>query len=186
MLSMVNPFWYFFSGTFLNRCFLSQFPLLIGRKHWPIRIVSKIFASSSCFIFIISLLGWSGAYKHHLGLLKFYLSFCIIVFATQLLLSIFSLAYTTQILPYFTNAMYTALNGMTHIFLFTLKGQALTVGVMKIDINIDFSNFATNIGRIWFYASRIILLWCRKFNWLDEFNNLVEPNYGNHHVSLDI
>lgn len=116
MLSMVNPFWCFFSGTFLNRCFLSQFPLLIGRKHWPIRIVSKIFASSSCFIFIISLLGWSGAYKHHLGLLKFYLSFCIIVFATQLLLSIFSLAYTTQILPYFTNAMYTALNGMTHIF----------------------------------------------------------------------
>ena len=150
MLSMVNPFWYFYLGTFsILMLFDHDFLILIGGKHCPISIVLKIHQSSSCFIFIISLLGWSGAYKHHLGLLKFYLSFCIIVFATQLLLSIFSLAYTTQILPYFTNAMYTALNGKAHMIRNShKKGLAPRLWCMKIDVNIDLSNFATNIGRI--------------------------------------
>jgi len=60
---------------------------------------------TACFIFIISMLGWSGAYKHHVNLLKVYISLCIIVFASQLLMSVFALAYTDKLQPYFESAM---------------------------------------------------------------------------------
>jgi hypothetical protein len=56
------------------------------------------------------LFGWAGSYKQHIGLLKFYLSLCIVVFAAQLLLSIFSLLYSNEILPYFVSAMYGAIS----------------------------------------------------------------------------
>lgn len=112
-LLSLNTIFIIFAGGLFGAAIWSE---LFYRNYFDVvdgQPVLVFLFSSSCFIFIISLLGWSGAYKHHLGLLKFYLSFCIIVFATQLLLSIFSLAYTTQILPYFTNAMYTALNAIS-------------------------------------------------------------------------
>jgi len=60
---------------------------------------------TSCFIFVIAMLGWSGAYKQHNGLLKVYLALCILVFATQLLASVFALAYTDRMQPYFAASM---------------------------------------------------------------------------------
>jgi len=74
-----------------------------------VKPVLEFLFATSVAIFLISLAGWAAAYKAHRGLLRVYLSLLIVVFAAQLLLSIFALAYKEQSLQFIQNGMKSAL-----------------------------------------------------------------------------
>merc|ERR1712048_288912 len=40
--------------------------------------VLEVLLGTACFVSVFSMLGWAGAYKHHINLLKVYVSLCII------------------------------------------------------------------------------------------------------------
>jgi len=112
-LILFNTIFVIFSGALFAAAIWSDISYRDYFELVNVKPVLEFLFATSIAIFIVSLAGWSAAYKEHRGLLKIYLSLLIIIFAAQLLLSIFALAYQVEILPYFKHGMLTALEALS-------------------------------------------------------------------------
>jgi len=112
-LILFNTVFVFFAGLLFAAAIWSDISYRDYFDLVNVQPVLEFLFVTSIAIFIISLAGWTAAYKEHRGLLKIYLSFLIIVFAAQLLLSIFALAYQVEIQPFFEGGMLTAMEALS-------------------------------------------------------------------------
>ncbi|CBY16452.1 unnamed protein product [Oikopleura dioica] len=108
-LVAINTVFVFLSGGLFAAAIWSDFSYREYFEIVNVKPVLEFLFATSVAIFLISVAGWAAAYKNHRGLLRIYLSLLIVVFAAQLLLSIFALAYNVEILPYLQNGMESAL-----------------------------------------------------------------------------
>jgi len=112
-LILFNSIFVLFAGLLFGAAIWSDFEYRDYFDIVNVQPVLEFLFVTSIAIFMISLAGWTAAYKEHRGLLKIYLSLLIIVFSAQLLLSIFALAYQVEILPFFESGMLTALEALS-------------------------------------------------------------------------
>lgn len=112
-LILFNTIFVLFAGALFAAAIWSDISYRDYFELVNVQPVLEFLFATSIAIFMISIAGWSAAYKEHRGLLKIYLSLLIIVFAAQLLLSIFALAYQVEILPYLETGMLTALEALS-------------------------------------------------------------------------
>lgn len=108
-LISINTVFILLSGGLFAAAIWSDFSYREYFEIVDVKPVLEFLFATSVAIFLISVAGWTAAYKAHRGLLRIYLSLLIVVFAAQLLLSIFALAYKVEILPFLQKGMKSAI-----------------------------------------------------------------------------
>ncbi|CAG5098340.1 Oidioi.mRNA.OKI2018_I69.XSR.g15580.t1.cds [Oikopleura dioica] len=109
-LVAINTVFVLLSGGLFAAAIWSDFSYREYFEIVDVKPVLEFLFATSIAIFLISVAGWAAAYKAHRGLLRIYLALLIVVFAAQLLLSIFALAYKVEILPYLESGMKSAIS----------------------------------------------------------------------------